>query len=238
MRWIAFIVVAVSLVSIVGCSAMNVRGSARSGVSAPSAPGARSPSANVRVDQDGVHHSARHGYERYRPPIIRESVGGMNVAIDPRTGHVRSHGAFENILISADSDGAASLRVREDVSRGELSNACVDAGVSMKLDGDDVQIGPPSATVYSNGIRAGMRDGNFDIMWDGVSFSTALDELNTIANVRLDASADKDGFNLAAVPSVRMNLLDVSADHAVGKLATHADLQVYVEAEDRFVLSP
>jgi len=226
--------------SFAGCSTMRVRSSASasSGVSTPSAPGARSPSATVRVDEKGVHHSARHGYENYRPPIIRENVGGMNVAIDPRTGHVRSHGAFENIFVSADSGGNANLRLRDNISHGDLSNACVDAGVSMRLDDDDVKIGPPSASVYSNGVRAGMRDGNFDIIWDGLTFTEALEEINTVANVRLDARASEDGFNVSAVPSVRMRLLDVSSGYAVSRLASHANLQVYVEAEDRFVLSP
>jgi hypothetical protein len=241
MRWILMLAAAALLMPVFGCSSLNVRSGAgvSSGVSTPRAPGARSPSARVRVDERGVHTDARHGYENYRPPIIRENVGGMNVAIDPRTGHVRTHGAFEGLLVSADSDGRAGLRVREDVSRGQLSDACVEAGVSMKLDGDDVTIEPPSAKAYSNGIRAGVRgDGSFDIVWDGVAFSQALEEINTIANVRIDARASEDGFDIAAVPSVRMNLLDVSAGHAVEGLATHANLKVYAEAEDRFVLSP
>jgi hypothetical protein len=224
-----------------GCSSVGIRsgGGISSGLSTPRAPGARSPSARVRVDERGVHTDARHGYENYRPPIVRENVGGMNVAIDPRTGHVRTHGAFEGLLVSADSDGSAGLRVREDVSRGDLSDACVEAGVSMRLDGDDVKIEPPSAKVYSNGIRAGVRgDGSFDIIWDGVAFSQALEEINTIANVRIDARASEDGFEVAAVPAVRMRLLDISAGHAVDRLATHADLKVYAEAEDRFVLRP
>jgi hypothetical protein len=34
-----------------------------------------------------------------------------------------------------------------------------------------------------------------------------------------------------------VTLLDVSADYAVHRLATHADLHVYAEAEGKYVLS-
>ncbi|MCA8913039.1 MAG: hypothetical protein KDB82_15165 [Planctomycetes bacterium] len=111
--------------------------------------------------------------------------------------------------------------------------------MSFYVDSDDgVHVSEPSPTVHNKYVRAGLNGGNFDVVWRGVGFEKALDSLDGIIKIRLDASASEDGFEASAVPTVQMTLLDVSADYAAHRLAAHAGLNVYVDESEEYVLRP
>ena len=226
---------------ILGCTKTASLRAGRSGVDANTSTTVRDPysgsSATVRADDDdGVTtSSSKPSWTRYKPPIVTRDIGGATVRIDPLTGDITATDKLGPFFVTAD-DGGVSMSKSAD--RWEFCEACHVNGVSMYIDSDgDVHVSEPSTTIHNDYVRAGLQKDHFDVVWTGVDFNTALDSLDGIANVRLDASLTEEGFDVSAVPSVEMTLLDVSADYAVHRLATHADLEVYVEAEAEYVLS-
>ncbi|MBZ0138033.1 MAG: hypothetical protein K8I27_16880 [Planctomycetes bacterium] len=224
---------------IAGCSKTASLRAGTSGASASSSATVRDPysgsSATVRGTDDGVStSSSKPSWTRYRAPVITENIGGATVRIDPMTGDVTANDRLGPFLVTGD-DGGVSLS--KSANRWEFCDACYVNGVSMYIDSSgDVNISEPSVTTHNDYVRAGLQKDRFDVAWRGVDFNTALDSLDGIANVRLDASLSEEGFEVSAVPKLQMTLLDVSADYAVHRLATHANLEVYVEAEDRYIL--
>lgn len=221
----------VLLLLLAGCTTTRGRVSASTGIRDPYS----GSSASVNASNNGVSTSSSGAnWKRYSPPIITRNIGNSRVTIDPRSGDVNSSGKLGPFFVTG-SDGG--VRLRKDADRWEFGEACHMHGVSMSIDSNNgVNVAPPSTTVKNDYVRAGLKKGNWDIVWTGVNFNTALESFDGIAKVRLDASAGQDGFKVSAVPSVKMTLLDVSADYAVHRLAAHAGLVVYVEASDSYVL--
>lgn len=240
MRYL-FLLAGLCLLLVSACSKTASLRAGTSGFDATSSSTVRDPysgsSATIRADDDtGVTTStSKPSWTRYRPPVITESIGGATVRIDTSSGDITATDKLGPFFVKAD-DGGVSLNKNAD--RWEFADACYVNGVSMYVDSDgDVHVSEPSVDVYNDHVRAGLQKDHFDVVWRGVDFNTALGSLDGIANVRLDARAGEDGFDISAVPSLNLTLLDVSADYAVHRLASHADLKVYVEAEEEYVLS-
>jgi len=210
-----------------------------SGSAASAAAGVRDPysgsSASVRASDKGVSTSTSGAsYRRYNPPVIRREIGGASVTIDPRSGNVTANDKLGPFFVTGDNGG---VRLGGNVDRWEFCDACYDSGVSVYVDSDDgVHISEPNPKIHNDYVRAGLQRDHFDVVWRGVSFEKALGSLNGIIKIRLDASASEGGIELKAVPSVNMTLLDVSADYAAHRLAAHADLNVYVNESNEYVL--
>lgn len=194
-------------------------------------------SATVRATDDGVTTSSSGpSYTQYKPPLVKREIGGADVTIDPMSGDVRSSDKLGPFFVSGDNDG---VRLSGDVDRWEFCDACYDSGVSFYVDSDDgVHVSEPNPKVHNDYVRAGLNGDHFDVVWRGTSFEKALESLDGIIKIRLDASASEDGFELKAVPAVNLTLLDVSADYAAHRLAAHADLNVYVNESEEYVLKP
>lgn len=235
--------IALALLSlfVIGCTkTASLRATASpSGASASAGSTIRDPysgsSASVRATDDGVTTSSSGPrWPRHKAPVITENIGGATVRINTASGDITATDKLGPFFVRAD-DGGVSLSKNAD--RWEFCDACYVNGVSMYIDSDgDVHVSEPSVTTYNDYVRAGLAKDRFDVVWRGVDFNTALGSLDGIANVRLDASASEDGFQASAVPKLQLTLLDVSADYAVHRLAAHADLQVYAEAEGKYVL--
>lgn len=210
-----------------------------SGASSSASAGVRDPysgsSAGVRATDKGVSTSSSGpSYRRYSPPVIRRNIGGASVSIDPRSGNVTANDKLGPFFVTGDNGG---VRLGGNVDRWEFCDACYDSGVSFYVDSDDgVHISEPNPKIHNDYVRAGLQRDHFDVAWRGVSFEKALGSLDGIIKIRLDASASEEGFELKAVPSVNMTLLDVSADYAAHRLAAHADLNVYISESNEYVL--
>ena len=239
MRYLAGL--AIISIFLVGCTkTASMRATASpSGSSASAGTSIRDPysgsSAGIRASDDGVTTSTSEPrWPRHKAPVLTEDIGGATVRFDTGSGDLTANDKLGPFFVNADDGG---VRLRNDADRWEFADACYVNGVSMHIDSDgDVQVSEPSVTTHNDYVRAGLARDRFDVVWRGVDFNTALGSLDGIANVRLDASASEDGFDMSAVPKLQLTLLDVSADYAVHRLAAHADLEVYAEAEGEYVL--
>ncbi|MBX3461092.1 MAG: hypothetical protein KF696_14190 [Planctomycetes bacterium] len=232
------------LLFLAGCTATS-SGSSSSKPSA-SKPSVRGPSAGASAGTSGASASAnkpsaskpsvrKPNYPVYKPPVIRSDIGNTKVTIDPKCDDVWVQNTLGPFFVESSSGG---VKLKSGTRREDFSGAVIDAGLSAKIDNDGVHVAQPNAKVHNDHIGAGLRNGHFDVIWKGATFERGLSDLNDIAGVRLDASADESGFKASAVPKIHLKLVDVSADYAVHRFAAHAGLTVYVEASNKFVLAP